>query len=340
MKGLKKIAALAVLLALVMQAFTAQAVYLERDEVREIVESFNSGNGCDEMIYLGSSMFKISDGRGDFLITRNGEEYKLYVLDYKKDMSLGYEDYKSGRYKVTRLDKDTFNECARLAAEVDEAIPRLKEEYDDMLEMDRRSDGWSPYKYYYYQYLHFENGSEIEVDDLYRSWNLMAGEACTTLSDYLRSLSESLSFEVKYANKNVKVLISAEENRVNAIWKDGDDFRVCLEDGFIWRQYENGALGEETSAPEEKYPYNSSFITANGKFYVLSTYTGGTVIQRFDPEKLSFEILNCYEGVFLSRRATCIGKDKVYSVLNGDLVELPLNAAKYTYRVSLTEFFE
>lgn len=58
-------------------------------------------------------------------------------------------------------------------------------------------------------------------------------------------------FELSHSS-GAKILVPKEAYNVQAVWKDGDDFRVCVktENGLEWRSFKDGAVEEAVPEPE------------------------------------------------------------------------------------------
>lgn len=87
----------------------------------------------------------------------------------------------------------------------------------------------------------YENYIEIYGDD-----SVYVG-----LVDMFWSFIENGSFEISHSS-GAKVLVPREKYNVQAVWKNGDDFRICIKNdgGLEWRSFRTGAVGEVVPEPE------------------------------------------------------------------------------------------
>ena len=77
--------------------------------------------------------------------------------------------------------------------------------------------------------------------------------AYADLVEQFLKLASQGDFEAFYLKSGAEILVNRDEYNVVNVWKNGDDFRVCVkeDDRLVWRSLANGALGEIVSEPED-----------------------------------------------------------------------------------------
>lgn len=168
-----------------------------------------------------------------------------------------------------------------------------------------------------YSYIHVSKNKTGNVNMFNPSLDKEESAAYALTAKIMEGFTRTGEFQVSHSS-GARVLISKEEHYVEAVWKNGDDFRVCVRtaDGPQWYSFSDGALGE----PVDK-PAVDRQKTEDGQYY-YTTYTYMGVESEEGPTPLLV-----FSDISLSPTGTWIDEENslIYSAVSGDLFEIPFS---------------
>jgi hypothetical protein len=194
-----------------------------QSRLKKVTEKYRNGEYGDELFYLASGIQK--NGNGDIILT---------IKDDTAHISF-HEFHSGGRTISRKLSKKELDSLQKMVR--DEDVDTLKD-YDNQ----NVADGID------YQYLHFtKKGS----DGFYIS-NPNAGkdgELHQKLVNLFLGYLDTGVFEVVY--EMGETLIKKEDYLVEAVWKEGADFRILVKEGqkAQWYSFDGEKVGEQVTEP-------------------------------------------------------------------------------------------
>ena len=190
------------------------------NEIDHIAESYNRGEYGDELYYLKASCpWSLPYS---YAILRTGQSYSFIIPQ---------QNSRCKSRELTDAETDRF-----LSFINDESI-------DTLPHWDKHTlDG------IHYQYLHCTKEKKTSIN----MHNPESDSLYGSLVSLFKDLADSGVYETVYRKENVKILIDGENAAVESVWKNGEDFRVCINrDGVLmWHRFRHGIIGETVPEPD------------------------------------------------------------------------------------------